>query len=519
MRLVKDYINMNRIVSNTAMQIYINEEVTISEANQPVAGIVKESANAVVDSIKVRDDQLGLAGTLEYSILYLSEGSTMVQGLQGEILFDEMIRMPGLREENDAHVRLNVDNISIKVVNPRKLLIKAEITAYATAEEMASQVAASNVEGQEEVAVLKKKLGALSMVVDKTDTFRVKDDISIPNGKSSIYKIVWKDIRIKNVATRLMDKMMHIGGEVYVFIMYIPDDDSMPQQWHEATLPFGGTVEIPEVSEDMISYVDVGVQNVSLELNTNDLGESRDVSANILLTMDIKVYEEREMEILEDVYSPFMEMTPVCTKGAYHKLLVKNSSRSKNSFKLSVDQSKGNILQICNSGADLKVDSIEVIENGLLVKGKIKAYVIYVSSNDREPVCTACKEVDFAHKIDAEGISKDDEYYMNWKMEQVTANMISTEEIEIKAVAIMDTIVFKNCMENMIIDVEEEPLDMERLAQLPTVKGHVVQDGETLWNIAKENYTTVDKIMEANMLKSDQVKKGDRLLIVKAVRK
>ena len=52
---------------------------------------------------------------------------------------------------------------------------------------------------------------------------------------------------------------MHIGGEVYVFIMYIPDDDSMPQQWHEATLPFGGTVEIPEVSEDMISYVDVGI--------------------------------------------------------------------------------------------------------------------------------------------------------------------------------------------------------------------------------------------------------------------
>ena len=114
-------------------------------------------------------------------------------------------------------------------------------------------------------------------------------------------------------------------------------------------------------------------------------------------------------------------------------------------------------------------------------------------------MCAACKDVDFAHKMNAR-IAKDDEYYMNWRMEQVAANMINTDEIEIKAVAIMDTIVFKNCMENMIIDVEEEPIDMERLAQLPTVR-HVVQDGETLWNIAKENYTTVDKIMEANMLK------------------
>lgn len=519
MRLVKDYINMSRIVKNTAMQIYINEEVIISEPNQSVSSVVKESANAVVDSIKVRDDQLGLSGTLEYSVLYLSEGNIMVQGVQGEILFDEMIRMPGVREENDAHVRLNVDNISVKVINPRKLLIKAEITAYATAEESMSEEAAANVEGQEEVAVLKKKLDALSMVIDKTDTFRVKDEISIPNGKSSIYKIVWKDVRIKNVATRLIDKMMHIGGEIYVFIMYIPDDDSMPQQWHEATLPFGGTIEIPEANEDMISYTDVGIQNVSLELNTNELGESREVSANVLLTIDVKVYEEREMEILEDVYSPFVEMNPVYTKGTYYKLLVKNSSGSKNSLKLSIDRSKGNILQICNSGADLKVENIEVIENGLLVKGKIKAYIIYVSSDDREPVCTACKEVDFSHKIDAEGISNDDEYYMNWRIEQVAANMINTEEIEIKATAIVDTIVFKNCMENMIIDIEEAPLDMEKIAQLPTVKGHVVQEGETLWRLAKENYTTVEKVMETNMLKSDQIKKGDRLLIFKSVRK
>ena len=61
--------------------------------------------------------------------------------MQGKF-FDEMIRMPGLREENDAHVRLNVDNISVKVVNPRKLLIRQRLL-NATAEEVASEVAAS----------------------------------------------------------------------------------------------------------------------------------------------------------------------------------------------------------------------------------------------------------------------------------------------------------------------------------------------------------------------------------------
>lgn len=519
MKLIKENINMSRIVCNTASQLYINEEMVVSEVNQPVESVIKEVGNAVVDAVKVRDDQINVEGTLNYAVLYIGEETGMVQGLQGDIPFEETIRMPGIKDGDDAYVRATVDSISVKKVNSKKILVKAEITVYATAEEIVSEEAAVDVENGEQVSVLKKKIEALSLVTDKKDTFRIKDEISVPAGKSSIYKVVWKDVKVKNVTTKLIDRMMHIGGEIYVFIMYIPDDDNMPQQWHETTLSFGGTIDIPEVSEEMVSYVNVELQNATLELLTNEIGESREISVDVLLKLNIKAYEEKEMEILSDVYSPYTNLVPVNSKGVYHKLLVKNSSRSKNVIKLAVEQNKGNVLQICNSGADIKIDSITVSDNGLIAEGKIKAYVLYVSSDDKEPVCTAWQEVDFTHKIDAEGITKEDEYYINWRVEQVTANMVSTEEIEIKAVIIMEAIVFKNCEEDIISEIEEEPLDMEAISQMPTVKGHVVQPGETLWDLAKNNYTTMEKIKLVNNLKDDQIKKGDRLLIVKAVRK
>ena len=48
------------------------------------------------------------------------------------------------------------------------------------------------------------------------------------------------------------------------------------------------------------------------------------------------------------------------------------------------------------------------------------------------------------------------------------------------------------------------------------MRGYVVQSGDTLWKLAKENFTTIDKIMEINELKTDHIKKGDRLLLIKS---
>ena len=45
--------------------------------------------------------------------------------------------------------------------------------------------------------------------------------------------------------------------------------------------------------------------------------------------------------------------------------------------------------------------------------------------------------------------------------------------------------------------------------------GHIVQNGEDLWGLAKKYMTTVEGIMEINGLESEKIKTGDKLLIFK----
>ena len=69
----------------------------------------------------------------------------------------------------------------------------------------------------------------------------------------------------------------------------------------------------------------------------------------------------------------------------------------------------------------------------------------------------------------------------------------------------------------MILGVKEEPLDLEKLQSLPGITGYIVQPGDCLWNIAKRFHTTRKQVIESNNLSGEQLKPGDRLILVKEI--
>ena len=67
----------------------------------------------------------------------------------------------------------------------------------------------------------------------------------------------------------------------------------------------------------------------------------------------------------------------------------------------------------------------------------------------------------------------------------------------------------------VITEVSLALQDMEQAAASPGIVGHIVQDGEDLWGLARKYMTTVEGIMEINGLSGEKVSPGDKLLIFK----
>ncbi len=514
MELIKNNIHMNVIKKNLVTTFYVNHEAMVNEAHPEIKQIISKQERVIADNVSIRNSQVIIDGTFSYQILYYSDDSEMAYGLEGESGFQEMIKVPDI-EEADGTVRLEVISASVQLVNPRNYIYKIQVMAYITIEQIEDLECAKAI-AQDGVMVLGKSIDTLLAVDDKTETFRVSEQIAVPAGKPAIDKIVWKDVRIKNINTRVLERQIEIQGTLSVFMIYIADVENSPEQWIETTVGFSGVIEMEEAGEGQISYVDAKLHTVNLMPAADQNYETKSVELSALLRLNIKLYEESEIETIEDVYANDRKLIPKIEEKSYNRLLVKNQARTKNTIKIEVEPENGHILQLCNGNAHLKIENIIAGDNCVKIMGKLNAQIIYISSDDKNPIQSKNQEVSFEHKIDAENISSQDKYYIDWRTEEVSANMVNTSQVEIKAVIAMEVLAFRAEKGNFITEIGEEPQDMEELSRIPLVRGYIVQSGDTLWQLAKKNHTTIDEIMRINELKENHIRKGDKLLIVKS---
>lgn len=536
MRLEKKNIHMNKIVKSETVIFFVSREERIMDADNEIENIINQEEIVTTDGVVTRENQITVNGTINYNILYYPKNSEMVCGEEKEINFEENIKLMGINSEDNANVTMEVLSSSIKPVDGKNYIYKIQLKAYIIVEKIEDLDIATAIDTDsqgenyennfakensgknnvEDIMTKKRNIDSLAIIADKTDTFRVSEQIEVPHGKPPIGTIVWSDIRIKNQNIKTMEGSIIINGQLSIFIIYIPEMENMPEQWLEQTIDFNGQLEMSEATEDVVSYIELWLNNVNVQPEINQDNEMRNLSVSALLKLNVKLYKETSINVIEDVYKPGANLVPIMESKTYQKLLVKNASRTKEVVKMKIDKTKGQLLQICNSQAEIKIENILVRDNSLKAIGKIKTCIIYISSDDRHPICCQCRESNFEHGIDAEGIEGNDEYFLNWKVEQVNANMLNADEVEIKAVIALEAIVFKKVEQNFVTEINQEPVDMEALNSAPVLKGYIVQKGDTLWKLAKENYTTIEKIMTVNNLENETIKKGDRLLIIKS---
>lgn len=516
MELVKKNIHMNRQKGKIETQITLEDDVNVSDSKEDIEEMIKEKCNVYIDNVAVKEERIALDGKLTFKILYSTNSAeTPIEFLEGEVPFDETFNMDGIQDGDMISVKWELEDVDITLINSRKVSIKAIIGFVITGEYLYDEETAVDIEGEEPVEYVKKSMDVAELMVNNKDIFRVKEEIELSSNKPNIQTILWENVELRNMELKLKDDGVYLKGELLIFVIYSPTEEGMPMQWMETMIPFSGQVDVPGCSQEMIPDIGFRLDRCKLEVRQDDDGEDRIIFADAAIELDIKIYQEEKVDILSDVYAIGQEITPIMESGYYDSLLLKNASKCKASGKVKVDSPKGSILQICNSEGSIKIDDVEVVENGIQVDGVILVSLILVSSDDKYPLCSAKGEIPFSHVIEVQGIHENSNYHISHCLEQLNAVMTGGDEIEIKATLILDTLVMNQIKEPIIKDIQVEPLSMEKIQAVPGLIGYLVKEDDTLWKIAKQYYTTVDHVKEMNDLTSDQIKKGDRLLIVK----
>lgn len=134
------------------------------------------------------------------------------------------------------------------------------------------------------------------MDVNMRDNLRIKESMSLPNGKTDISELVWDDVDVRNVSTRMTEDGLSVSGELSVFIMYIGNDAAGSVQWYETAVPFTGIIDVSGADPDSICYVGFNMTGKNIDVRPDYDGNNRDIAVELVLDMDIRSYKDSKRQ-------------------------------------------------------------------------------------------------------------------------------------------------------------------------------------------------------------------------------
>lgn len=87
--------------------------------------------------------------------------------------------------------------------------------------------------------------------------------------------------------------------------------------------PLYQEMECTGCSSDMLPNVDVSMPQSDLKVRQDDDGEERIIGVEAVLELEMKIYQEEEISLLLDIYTPLKDCEAVREKQKLSSLLVK----------------------------------------------------------------------------------------------------------------------------------------------------------------------------------------------------
>ncbi|GKX28548.1 hypothetical protein SH1V18_10280 [Vallitalea longa] len=500
------------------LQMTIDEDINVPDIKPDIDKILQSNSVVNITGTDVYDSKVLVKGEFNCKVLYVPlNDSKPVHNMMSLIPIEESINIDDVSKNDSIKTEYVIEEMKITPINTRKINVKSIVQVKLMVDEKKEMYVPMDISGACDIQSKYDDITICKLHTSKKETYKIKDELAIPSSKPNIMEILWYDRSIKNKEFRIMDDKINIKGVIALDTLYLGESGENNLEFVEHEIPYNGVIECNGVNEDMYYDVDIKIVDDKIQIRPDLDGEERVFSVDIMTQLDIKVYSEEKDSILADVYSLSKDIDLEKESVEYETLLCKNQSQCKIKETIEIDSNEPDIMQIYYATGDVNIDNIDTFEDKVEVEGVVFSKIMYVAADDNNPINVYNAVLPFNQVIDTEGIKKDSRMSIRPSVNYINCSMLGEKELEVKCAVSLDTLVFHKNELNVINNITENELDIKRIQNTPSVVGYIVKDNETLWDIAKTYSTKVEDIRAVNNLDVTDVKRGDKLIIVKNI--
>lgn len=499
----KESICINQLVGQKSDILEVEGDVIVNDIKPDILNTISVNGNVCIYKKEIGDGKIKIDGAVNVDIIYLADDeSASIRSLNTSVDFTKLVDFDECRSGMDLDETLNIKNIECKVINSRKLNVRAFLDLNVKIYSNDNIEIVNDVNSIEGVQVLNNSLEINSLIGSGSTRAFAKDTITIDN-VDNLAEILKSDISIINKDVKMSYNKILAKADLQVKIMYLTEDNRIRTVTN--TIPVMGFIDMPNVSDTNICNTKCKLKNVILRPNSI---EEHSINTEIEVEITCYVYEPKRINVIQDLYSPTSD--------------VQFSKRN-----ITALVNTGNIDETCNIQEQLSIPEIEnnqiydvcvrpniqkedIGNRRVTFEGEVELEFLFETTTSSR-LASKVMKVPFNYSINNDDINEVTTLDTNIEIKSNNFVVLNDGTVDAKIELQFGLVISKNEKINIIDNIEVE--DKKECNGYSMII-YFVKPKDTLWEIAKKFDSTIEEIAKVNEIEDpNRINPGMQLFI------
>ena len=497
-------ICINKIMAQKQEKFIIEEDEIVPDIKPDVLKVASSNGSVCIYKKEVQEGRIKIEGSINIYTLYIADDETAsMRCINSELNFTKIIEVENASPNMELEQFISIQSIDAKILNGRKINFKVSLCLDLNLYLNECIDILKSVEDIKGIQTLNRSYQIYSMIGCGTTTVYVKDTMKIDK-VDDLLEIIDVNTSIINKENKISYNKVLTKSDLLVKILYLTNDNRVSTA--SLSVPVMGFIDIQGIKENNIC--DEFYQIKSLNIRPNNV-EDHSVSIEAEIEVKCCAYEKKEIQTIEDLYSPFKELD--FKENDIRVLEDEQIIKSTWNFR------KQELIKEIGNNKIYDVRSNPVILNKKIINGKIsyegEMNLTFFFSTEKDGSGVNCKTIiePFEFSIDNNQINSNSK--INTEINIISQDFIVMPDERIDARIDMEfNVSIQNTDDIKILSDINETDAKERKTYSLVI--YYTKPGDTLWSIAKKFGSTIEDIAKVNELDDEKnIFVGEQLFI------
>lgn len=487
----KNTVVINRKTASNTKVIEINGDVIVPDIKPDIISVINTNGIPYIYKEDVNNGRVRFDGNIDTYVAYLADNGE-TRSIQTTLTFSDSIEEGNITEKAFAKQNIYLESIEAKVLNERKLSIKASLKVKSEVFEKSEIDITSDFNEIENVQKLKETLNIKSLIGSNKVKTSIKEDISVDNS-FVVAEILKTDVEVTNIENKISYNKVLAKADAKVNVVFLSEDGRLGIA--SSIIPVMSFIDIDKVADNHTCSVDYSIRNMLFKINAK---EQHSISCQIDFEVYCDAFEVKTLDVIQDMYG-----------------IKNNIEFTKRDVEVQIDGTDcseiininerilvEDILNICDVSCMPRVVSRN--KNGNCECELVMTF--YYEADNRNGLNV--KKVTLPFMLKSELMGDDLNFSVNRKNFSINQEYVNCD-IEILVKACNNSLKRISVIDDVVCNEFEEDDEYKMFM-------YFVKAGDTVWEIAKHFRVCMSDIIKLNNLEHpDKLKVGDRLYIMR----